>query len=193
MEVPHLRDLNKNPFKEAAEASAKHLDRSKAHASDRGVLASPTEVPLADEQHAAEATEADKTSCRRRLRKKTNDPSVPRPISKEESCSYASAWSTYVRGNVVTEHAAKLIKQMMAACCGKSTTNDGNDVPDIDIADQIKEMPANVLPLARIHAILDRMSEANPEAPRKKRCGRGKRTEGEKINPEELEDVDEDE
>ena len=33
--------------------------------------------------------------------------------------SYSQAWTTYVRGNVVSEHAARIIKQFMAACCGK--------------------------------------------------------------------------
>ena len=52
---------------------------------------------------------------RRRLRSKQKA-DVEETTSKR---SYATAWSWYVRGHIVTEHAAKIIKQFMAACCGK--------------------------------------------------------------------------
>ena len=68
----------------------------------------------------------------------------------------------------------------MAACCGESTTKDGNDEPDADVGEKVKEIPANSLPLERIHAILDRMSEANSDAPRKGTTGKSKSTDGNK-------------
>ena len=81
-----------------------------------------------------------------------------------------------MRGNVVTEHAARLIKQMLATFCGKSSTRDGDAELEDDVAQKVRELPANVLPLARVHAILDRMSEANKDGARKSKRGRAKAT-----------------
>ena len=48
---------------------------------------------------------------------------------------------------------------MMAACCGKSKTRDGPELPE-DAADATqKDHSPNDLSLSRVHAILDRMSK----------------------------------
>ena len=65
-----------------------------------------------------------------------------------------------MRGRVVTHHAKRLVVQMMAACCGKSSAGRDLDPADDAAGRQLKEMPANELPLQRVHGILDRMSLA---------------------------------
>ena len=70
----------------------------------------------------------------------------------------SQAWTTYVRGNVVSEHASRIIKQSMAACCGKSSRTDKASDGGEDAEAKTKEMPRSAIPLERVHAILDRMS-----------------------------------
>ena len=73
-----------------------------------------------------------------------------------------------MRGNVVSEHAARIIKQFMAACCGKSSK--ANDASQCNNETEGKtRVPRNDLPLERVHTILDRMSSANAVKPTK-RC-----------------------
>ena len=85
------------------------------------------------------------------------------PASASASRSYSGAWRHYVRGRVVTHHAKRLVVQMMAACCGKSAAGRDLDPADDAAGRQLKEMPANELPLQRVHGILDRMSLATEE------------------------------
>ena len=54
---------------------------------------------------------------RRRLRQKTTDSAGAFTVVHRDM---AAAWSWYVRGHIVSEHAKKIIVQFMAACCGKS-------------------------------------------------------------------------
>eukprot|EP00973_Karenia_brevis_P021010 2889124-Karenia_brevis.AAC.1 len=58
-------------------------------------------------------------------------------------------WSWYVRGNVVSKHSARLIKQFMAACCGKTTQKE--DAVDEDAQDTTlqQNLPQTNLALAR--------------------------------------------
>ena len=80
--------------------------------------------------------------------------------------SYAAAWSRYVRGNIVTEHSAKIIKQFMAANCGKGGRRDDDDKQVEGDADEDgrRIFEENQIPLERVHAILDRMSSQDGEA-----------------------------
>ena len=71
---------------------------------------------LLSDAHEGGATEAS-PSKRRRITSKQGDDAMPPQVR-----SYAAAWSWYVRGNIVSEHAARLIKQFMAACCGKQAS-----------------------------------------------------------------------
>ena len=94
--------------------------------------------------------EADAEHRRKRLRGKQ------KPNESEPSIrSFASAWSWYVRGHIVSEHAARIIKQFMAACCGKASKDADEFDGDDDGRQRCREMPDNTLPLARVHAILD--------------------------------------
>ena len=52
---------------------------------------------------------------RRRLRLKQRDP---------DARQYALAWGPYVRGGIVSRHQQRIIVQLMAANCGRSTTRD---------------------------------------------------------------------
>ena len=86
--------------------------------------------------------------------------SVPRRLaSKQENeipRSFAQSWRTYIRGSVVSQHAQRIITQFMSTCCGKSTTVD----EDIDaVAPSNHVVPDNTVPLARVHRIIDQMSE----------------------------------
>jgi len=103
-------------------------------------------------------TSSEKTQGRKRLRGKQSVCVTPAVRS------YATTWSWYVRGHVVSEHAAKIIKQFMAACCGKSSKTDDAVDGDDDKHEKPREIPGNQLPLGRVHAILDRMSSAKPDS-----------------------------
>jgi hypothetical protein len=76
--------------------------------------------------------------------------------------SFSQSWRWYVRGNVVSQHAKRLIAQFMAACCGKSSREHDGEDGDEGHDRKLKELPANDLALGRVHAVLDRMSEAKP-------------------------------
>ena len=89
---------------------------------------------------------------RKRLRRKT--PS----LEFEGERSFANAWSRYIRGLVVSENAARLITQFMAASCGRSKGEE--DIEEHADKDCSLEMADNALPLERVHAILDKMSQA---------------------------------
>ena len=71
--------------------------------------------------------------------------------------SYEASWSWYVRGNVVTQHAKKLIVQFMAASCGKLNRHDDNDSPDEERSKVPRLMPSSHIPSDRVHVLLDRM------------------------------------
>jgi len=90
-----------------------------------------------------------------------------RAISPETRRSFAASWTWYVRGNVVSRHARKLIIQFMAACCGRSKGRDGDEASGDEQEKKSHVVPDNHLPLERIHAILDSMSAATPETPSK--------------------------
>ena len=78
------------------------------------------------------------------------------------------AWRTYIRGHVVTRHAARLITQFMAACCGTTKNHDNEDEPNEGFGKQ-HNIPNNTLPLERVHNILDRMSAMESRAPKAKK------------------------
>lgn len=84
----------------------------------------------------------------RRRRAKATDASRVR--------NYSRAWTTYVRGQVVSRHAARLIRQFMAACCGKST---GRDEPDEAELKGPINLPENSVSLERVHRLLDSLSQ----------------------------------
>ena len=70
---------------------------------------------------------------------------------------HALRW--HIRGNVVSQHAQRIIVQFMAACCGKSTKDRDVDDEDLGRESKMKELLANALVLDRAHAVLDRMSQ----------------------------------
>ena len=72
--------------------------------------------------------------------------------------SYASTWSWYVRGNVVTEHARQIIVQFMAACIGSSGKHEERPEECVE-EENSSSLPAVDLALMKVHEILDRMSE----------------------------------
>ena len=102
------------------------------------------------------ALEPASTHPRVRLRGKHPD-----PVLKQRS--HAKAWSWYVRGHIVSRHAQRLLVQFMAACCKKSQKMDDLEEND-EKEDEIRALPpGSKLPLIRLHAILDRMSEEKPK------------------------------
>ncbi len=91
---------------------------------------------------------------RRRLRDKQKAPDALRR-------SYAESWRWYVRGHVVSHHAQRLIVQFLAASCGKSKRQPGEDADDPESGLRTsKTLPPNALPLLRVREILARMSQA---------------------------------
>lgn len=96
-----------------------------------------------------------------RLRGKT-----PCPAQAQPARSYAESWRQYIRGNVVSRHAKRIIVQFMAANCGK--TNRCEDLADEHQAAtrEAAALPDNSIPLALVHGILDRMSERQEQPQR---------------------------
>ena len=90
---------------------------------------------------------------RRRLRQKT---SASTPTAPQRS--FYASWRWYIRGHVVSEHAQRIIVQFMAANCGRSQSDTGNDDLECQKA-EIGALPSNDLSLARIHKIIDQMSQ----------------------------------
>ena len=145
-EVPYITDLDLVPIANVSAGSSDRLAEGTPGAS-----------------HSDEIDPAAKAK-KRRLRGKQRPADAP-------NRSVAMAWRTYIRGNVVTRHAARIITQFMAACCGSSTRQDGEDVQEQ--GDQTRaDIPNNFLPLSRVHALLDHMSAA--EVAEKKRKPRAK-------------------
>jgi hypothetical protein len=58
--------------------------------------------------------------------------------------SYELSWRWYIRGHVVSQHAARLIVQFMAACCGKSTSDLSRDVENDKVIDTRLSLPASI-------------------------------------------------
>ena len=74
--------------------------------------------------------------------------------------SYTVAWSSYVRGNIVSRHAQRIIVQFMAACCGKSSTDSHEPVHEHAAVTPL-QVSANEISPARVHGILARMVADN--------------------------------
>ena len=110
----------------------------------------------AQNEKTTTASQESPNKRRLRLRSKTADETQPQR-------SYAMAWRTYIRGHVVTRHAARLITQFMAACCGTTKSHDNEEEPNEGPGIQ-DNIPNNILPLERVHNILDRMSAMESRA-----------------------------
>ena len=95
------------------------------------------------------------SNMRQRYRCKQPDrqPNISQPRS------YAMSWRWYVRGNVVSRHAQKVIVQFMAASCGTSKRRAEHD-ENMEAESSPLALPNNNLALERVHGILDRMSAA---------------------------------
>ena len=90
---------------------------------------------------------------RQRLRGKQTAP-ANYPVLQR---SYTNAWRWYIRGNVVSRHAQRLIVQFMAVNCGRSQRdNDKMDEAEENLGSA--PLPDSNVALDRVHAILDRMS-----------------------------------
>ena len=85
---------------------------------------------------------------RRRRCKSSDDGSAPEPRS------YTAAWSSYVRGRIVSKHARRVIVQFMAACCGKSSRHEGNEIQHGREPDDAERQTRNDLNLEAVHSVL---------------------------------------
>ena len=85
--------------------------------------------------------------------------------------SFSEAWRNYIRGNVVSRHAQRIIVQFMAANCGKtSRTEDPEE--DVNGTNSCPtNVPSIVLPLARVHHILDHMPSPTETTPAQPKAG----------------------
>ena len=72
--------------------------------------------------------------------------------------SYQEAWSSYVRGQIVSRHAEQTIKQFMAVCCTKSHRTEGNTLLRSRQPDEEERKTPNDLSLEQIHEIIGGMS-----------------------------------
>ena len=69
-----------------------------------------------------------------------------------------TAWSTYVRGHIVSRHAERIIKQFMAACCTKSHREQGNVGAHRREPDDEERATKNDMSLREIRGLIENMS-----------------------------------
>ena len=91
------------------------------------------------------------------------------PEHSDQGRSYADAWHWYIRGNVVTKHACKLITQFMAACCSKTKRQEGDEMIDPDKEQHLRSLPENKLSLDRVHNLLTVCQRNQPKKQQTKR------------------------
>ena len=85
-----------------------------------------------------------------------------RVTGKTSVRSFARAWQHYIRHSIVSKHAKRIISQFMAACCGKSTTEDAvEDKEGVAPTDMEKNEACNVS-LQYVHNIIRDTSSQNP-------------------------------
>ena len=75
--------------------------------------------------------------------------------------SWSKSWTSYIRGNVVSQHAVRLIVQFMAANCGRSTTMDDEIVDSTEKESVPKFSASNSVSVSRLHTILKDMCTQN--------------------------------
>ena len=80
------------------------------------------------------------------------------PIQTGPRRSFSESWRHYLRGNVVSRHACKIIVQFMAANCGKTSRTEHPENEANAANTSPANLPENALPLARVHHILDQMA-----------------------------------
>ena len=85
--------------------------------------------------------------------------------------SYAQTWKWYVRGNVVSGHAQKIIVQLMATNCCNSKRRDDN-ADEADETNDRTSSPETDLASENVHGILDRMSAAAVKKPQRRNIAR---------------------
>ena len=89
------------------------------------------------------------------------------PIQTDPRRSFSESWTHYIRGNVVSRHACKIIVQFMAANCGKTSRVENHDLEVSGANACPTDVPNNVLQLARVHHILDQMATPTATTPAK--------------------------
>ena len=83
--------------------------------------------------------------------------------------SHELSWRWYIRGHVVSRHAQRLIVQFMAACCGRSNGDDGQNEEQEAREMSKANVPDNDLSLQRVHNIIDSMSrEEEPQVTKRR-------------------------
>ena len=97
--------------------------------------------------------------------------------------SYELSWRWYIRGHVVSRHAQRLIVQFMAACCGRSNGDDGQNEEQEAREMSKANVPDNDFSLQRVHHILDSMAQEEQQKVSKRRSQVSK--EFPEDNPEE--------
>jgi hypothetical protein len=76
--------------------------------------------------------------------------------------SFLQSWRWYIRGNVVSKHAQRVIVQFMAASCGTSTKREDREETG-EAQAEAQALPASDLAVDKVHGILDRMSAAETQ------------------------------
>ena len=95
--------------------------------------------------------------------------------------SFSEAWRNYIRGNVVSRHAQRIIVQFMAAHC-ETTSRNENPEEDVNGTNSCPtNVPNNVLPLARVHHILDHMASPTETTPAQPKAGEENGSDGEDM------------
>ena len=127
------------------------LDRDDASPAVPHITHPRAEYRLSTCLRAVEGSSSDPIpSARRRLNKKTK---VAVEDAWEES-TFALAWRGYIRHSIVSLHAKRIISQFMAACCGKSKTEDV-PISEASVLPTLAEKNAPVnMALERVHQIL---------------------------------------
>ena len=87
---------------------------------------------------------------RRRLTQKREDPGA-------EARSYEAAWRWYIRGNIVSRHAQRIITQFLAASCSKSTSEDPRQQEEAQVRGENLHAMNSDVSLTRVHNVLSQI------------------------------------
>ena len=85
---------------------------------------------------------------------------LTRKQSSSEVRNMRQAWKTYVRGHIVSRHAARIIQNFLMAVCAQGRNHDKEDEQDVEKAQQVEEMPLGTVTVDRVHEIIDRNMSA---------------------------------
>ena len=77
------------------------------------------------------------------------------------SRSFRKSWKHYVRGNIVTEHARRLIINFLSACCTTSRTESDDEQEEQIAPEEPHDLPGMQLSSSAVHRLIQQARETH--------------------------------